>query len=768
MSWKNVKLIFFRELKDQLRDRRTIFTIAVLPLLLYPLLAMIVFQVQQFRREHPSRVQLIGTGELDSLPRLLVDGDFAPELCSESQRKLFQLEIDDTPTTRLSPDLLTARVERDLAQGRFDAVVYFPPDFASQVASFRERRSQDEANGDAAAAAPPQPQIFLSSASDKSRVARDRIWNVLDQWRTGIVQDNLRKNNLPLAAAMPFEVHNHDLAEETGKRAVIWAKVLPFVLLVWALTGAFYPAIDLCAGEKERGTLETLLTSPAQRSEIVWGKLLTVMTFSMVTSLLNLASMGVTGTFILTQLEKMSAQPLPLEIGPPPLVAMVWLVLALIPVSAVFSALSLSIAAFARSSKEGQYYLMPLLMISIPLMTLPMLPSAQLDVGSSLIPLTGVILLLKSLIEGQYWEAIKYFPLVTAVTAACCLLAIRWAIDQFNNEAVLFRENERFSVTLWVRHLLRDREDTPTVGEALCCGVLLLVIRFFANFMLPQPATWPGLVQTTLVMQIALIATPACLMAIMLTRRPLAALSLRMPSFLSTVAAAALLAALLHPAMVWLSLAIRAVYPLSEDVLAQLAPLDGMLKTAPLWQAVLLIGMLPAVCEELAFRGFILGGLRRIGHKWIAIALAAALFGVAHGLLQQSLSAFLVGLVIGYIAVKTNSIWPAMVFHLVHNSLMVIVSRVSLGEASSHPFFSRLLVPADQAIPAGGWLSRLMGEAVHGEQLIYHPVAAAIALAGAGAIVIWLKRLPYHASAEERLQDALDHQVPAALPARAS
>ncbi len=765
MSWTNVKLIFLRELKDQLRDRRTIFTIAVLPLLLYPLLAMIVFQVQQFRKEHPSRVQIVGAADLSSLPRLLADGHFAPELCSESERRLIQLTIDDTPPGQLASSALAARVEGDLAAGAFDAVVYFPPDFASQLATFRQRRTQEDADRDSAKAAAPEPQIFLSTASDKSRVARDRIWNVLDQWRTTIVQDNLRQNNLPIAAAMPFEVHNHDVAEETGKRAVIWSKVLPFVLLVWALTGAFYPAIDLCAGEKERGTLETLLTSPAQRSEIVWGKLLTVMSFSIATSLLNLASMGITGTFILKQLQKMSAQPLPVEIGAPPLIAILWLVLALIPVSAMFSALSLAIAAFARSSKEGQYYLMPLLMISIPLMTLPMLPSAQLDVGSSLIPLTGVILLLKSLIEGQYWEALKYFPMVTAVTAGSCLLAIRWAIDQFNNEAVLFRENERFSVSLWVRHLLRDREDIPTVGEALFCGVLLLVIRFFANFMLPQPADWLSFAQTTLVMQIALIATPACLMAIMLTRRPQAALALRAPSFVSTVPAAALLALLLHPAVVWLSLAIRALYPLSDEVVAQLAPLDGMLKDAPLWQAVLLIGLAPAICEELAFRGFILGGLRRIGHKWIAIALSAALFGIAHGLLQQSLSAFVVGLIIGYIAVKTNSIWPAMVFHLVHNSLMVLLSRLPLTEAGQNSLMSLVLVPADEAFAPWPWLARLMAETMKGEQLVYHPVAAGLALAGAAAIALWLKRLPYHASAEEQLQDALDHQVPAACPA---
>ena len=130
-------------------------------------------------------------------------------------------------------------------------------------------------------------------------------------------------------------------------------------MLVWALTGAFYPAIDLCAGEKERGTLETLLSSPAMRSEMVWGKLLAIMLFSMATSLLNLASMGVTGTLLIGQLQLLGGAGEGVAIGPPPLAAMGWLVLGLVPISALFSALALAIAALARSTKEGQYYLLP-------------------------------------------------------------------------------------------------------------------------------------------------------------------------------------------------------------------------------------------------------------------------------------------------------------------------------------------------------------------------------------------------------------------------
>src|SRR5258707_6512067 len=165
--------------------------------------------------------------------------------------------------------------------------------------------------------------------------------------------------------------------------------------------------------------------------------------------------------------------------------AIVCLVLALVPISVLLSALSLAIAAFARSSKEGHYFLLPLLMIALPLMMLSVLPSAELDLGFALIPLSGLLLLLRALIEGQYLEALRFSIPVVGVTAICCLLAIRWAIDQFNNESVLFRESERFGLGLWIRHLVRDREDLPTAGQAVLCGVLLLVIRFFFSLMVP-------------------------------------------------------------------------------------------------------------------------------------------------------------------------------------------------------------------------------------------------------------------------------------------
>ena len=165
---------------------------------------------------------------------------------------------------------------------------------------------------------------------------------------------------------------------------------------------------------------------------------------------------------------------------------MLWLSLALIPVSALFSALCLALASFARSTKEGQYYLMPLLMLSLPMAVLPMSPGVELNLGNSLIPISGVMLLLKTLLEGSYLQALQYLPVVLAVTMAACWLAVRWAVEQFNTESVIFRESERFAVGLWLRHLMRDREPTPSAAEGLFCGVMILVAELHLPFCRPR------------------------------------------------------------------------------------------------------------------------------------------------------------------------------------------------------------------------------------------------------------------------------------------
>ncbi len=722
MKWLNVKLIFQREVRDQLRDRRTMFTIFVLPLLLYPLMGMSMMQVAQFLREHPTKILVLGADQLPAEPQLIEENRFLSKYClNQDDARLLELTLGDGEETGYSKGKQASfdqRMQAVIDRGEFDAVLVFPPGFG--------RRLADAAAG-AGEVRPPQadairPRIFYNTTKDKSRMAHDRISYVLRAWREHMVAATLARNKLPALTTRPFQVEYRDVAPVASRRAAVWSKVLPFVVLIWALTGAFYPAIDLCAGEKERGTLETLLCSPAGRNEIVFGKLATVMVFSMATALLNLLVMSGTATFAVRQLEASAGQPL--AIGSPPLSAIWWLVLALIPLSALFSALALGIATFARSAKEGQYYLMPLLMITLPLMMLPMLPGVELDLGTSLIPVSGVMLLLRALIEGEYARAAQFTLPAMGVTILCCHFAIRWAIDQFNNESVLFREGERWRLDLWMKNLISQREDTPTFAAAIMCGVLILMMRFFSSMMASTPGHWQGFVTSTLLVQIAFIATPALLMSIMLTRRPRRTLLLQMPHP-AAIPAAIGLAVALHPAVVKMGEFISWLYPMSAETTRLLEPIGAMLNEAPLSVLLLAMALAPAICEELAFRGFILSGFRHMGHRRSAVLLSAVFFGVTHGILQQSISATAVGMVLGYLAVQTGSLLPCVLFHFTHNSLLLIAGRLPNSD------------------------------------LIYDKTTVVLGTLAAVSILLWVRSLPKHYTDEEKRQGVLEHPQPA-------
>lgn len=740
INWTNIQLIFVREVRDQLRDRRTLFMVAVLPILLYPLMGMSFFQVSQFIQEHPIKVLIVGGEGLPDTPRLFED--------QEGHRRFAAPLFHDPQQSRLlEPHFLTIDsgdddpadvARRQVQEGKYEVAVVFPPDFGDRLGAVREQlldhndEPREPQTIDELLSELPSPKVHYNTAREASALAFNRVTGVLERWTAEIGRGNLSAGGVPERAAHPFEVTTNDVARETGHgRAAAWSKVLPFLLLIWALTGAFYPAVDLCAGEKERGTLETLLSSPAQRSEIVVGKLLTIMSFSIATAVLNLISMGIVGQLILSKLP---------DFGAPPLMAPVWLLLALIPMSALFSAVCLALAAFARSSKEGQYYLMPVLLVTMPLVILPMSPGFELNLGNSLIPVTGVVLLLRSLLEGAPWgQVLPYVPPVTAVTLSCCLLAIRWAVDQFNSESVLFRESERFGLGVWVRHLLRDREDTPNVAAAVSCGVLILMIRFFMSFALPQPDGFRGFVVLALVTQLAVILSPALFMTVMLTRSPRKTLLLSRPALWS-VPAAILLAAALHPSVNLVQVAVMRLYPISDEVTRSLNKFfEG---PNSLWELLLVVAVVPAICEELAFRGFILSGLRRAGDKWRAIAISSLFFGLAHGIFQQSLIAALVGMVIGYLAVQTGSLLPCALFHMVHNGLAVLTTKVTPDVIEQYPILKSIFRQANES------------------GCLYQPHVVALGGLTALALLCWFRRLPYAHTPEERLHETIDRPEP--------
>jgi sodium transport system permease protein len=212
-----------------------------------------------------------------------------------------------------------------------------------------------------------------------------------------------------------------------------------------------------------------------------------------------------------------------------------------------------------------------------------------------------------------------------------------------------------------------------------------------------------------------------------------------------SIPAAVLLAIALHPLVMVLSKGIQLLYPIGTETERRLTELSAILQEAPLPALLLVLAVAPAICEELAFRGFILSGLRRLGRRRTAIVVSSIFFGVTHGVLQQSLSACAVGMVLGYLAVQTGSLIPCVLFHLTHNSLTVLSALAGAKLVGGRPWLDWLIQPTGD------------GEYIY--------TAPAVAIGGLATLLLlsWFRKLPSRPLPEERRQHALEHQAAGAV-----
>lgn len=681
MNWSQVLLIFLRELRDQLRDRRTMFTICVLPMLLYPLMGLMMLQLAQVKTTQRLSIALLGesewlksNGALDDIRNESQRADNASihwirhaadsPLAAKIQQELPQAE---TSTKNVDPSASHAHtlwVEQCLAQSQSDAIVVIADRPPNELGSPES----------------PHWSVLSNQRLERSRLAVSKLQGLIDRWHGNWLRQRLEAERIDRSLWSPPEITHLDIASTQDKQAVVWSKILPLIMLVWALTGAFYPAIDLCAGEKERGTLETLLSSPASRREIVWGKLLTIICFSVITALLNLSSMVITTSVVFKQaFGNGNIAGLSL-VGPISFDIVGWLILLVVPMSAMFSALALAVASLAKSTKEGQYYLMPLLLVGFPLVILPSLPGMTLSSGTSIVPVTGAVLLARSLMDGDYLSAFAYFPAVACVTTLCCLLAIRWAVRQFENESVLFSEIEKGSLKHWLARFWQQRSDHPSATESVLCGLSILVALFFGRLAMGSRAMdWASFATSAAVIQIGLLLGPTLIMAVMLTRSIFRSIRLNRTRWVDAVACG-LLALMLHPWYVQFAELVNREYPLGPETTEAMWQMDSVLSGASLASLLLIIAVLPALCEEVVFRGFVFSGLLENKGVLRAVVGSAVLFGLSHGMLQQTICATGMGLVMGWLAYRTGGIICTFVFHVTHNTLSVVLGTPSIRD----------------------------------------------------------------------------------------
>jgi sodium transport system permease protein len=279
-------------------------------------------------------------------------------------------------------------------------------------------------------------KIYDYEGDLKSGIAASKIEKYFTDLQIQTVRKRLEARNLPDSLVDPFQVKKQNVAPPEKVSGAAIGGFLPYFVIILCLTGATYPAIDLTAGEKERGTIETILCSPVPRTQIVLGKFLMVLTAALCTAMLAIISMGVSFHVAKKMLAGVGGaeNPLNFTIG---LKAIAAVFLMVLPLAVLFAAGLIAIALMAKSYKEAQSYIAPLMIVAILPAVAGVLPGVEFNARMALIPVLSTSLVCKEIVAGTYhWNYIGIIFLSTCVYATAALYV---AVSLFKREDVLFR-----------------------------------------------------------------------------------------------------------------------------------------------------------------------------------------------------------------------------------------------------------------------------------------------------------------------------------------
>ena len=643
-----------KELREILRDRRTIITLVLMPMLVYPIIGVTFqkFLASQLTNkplvEYRLGFRTAQEGELFRRWLLRADMLAAKQAGRSFDPSAMPAGTEDDPRLEfLSPEdpAVSMDVEGALQTSEIDVGIII----------------------DTPEKAPAEIQLLTDEQSVSSRNARRYLQDRLRLLNYSLLEKRLRH----------LDPEFHPLFTITARTAVSDERpafslsvLVPLILILMTVTGAVYPAIDLTAGERERGTLEALISAPVRREELLLAKYVAVLAVAVLTAIANLTAM--TATAYATGLESLLFGRGGLSPG---LIVKVFGVLVVF--AGFFSSILLAVTSFARSFKEAQAYLIPVMLVSIAPGVLALMPGLTLTWSLALAPLANMVLLTSDLFDGRL--AAGPAALALGSTLIYTVIGLIFAAQIFGTDAVLYGSTGNWS-DAWRRPTAANGEPTPAQVWgclAVVLPALILVDGLLRNGLAGSPN--PLLASRILLTISLFVILPAAWSA--WERMPLKA------AFqLNRAGGTAFLAAALAGLSLW-PFAYEALLffvPLEqlERLLEQHADLEARVAAIPYPLRLLSLAVAPAVTEELFFRGYFLQGLQRGWGRWPAILVSGIVFGAFHvfsqGLgFERIVPTTLLGWCLGWVCVRTGSVWPGMLLHVLNNSLLLSVMEFS-------------------------------------------------------------------------------------------
>jgi sodium transport system permease protein len=403
MSARTIGTIYAKELTDSLRDRRTLVSTLLMPTLLMPVLILgvgtLAARVVTRARQEIPRIMVVGGSDSPGIRAdLEKSGKFRVEAASADWKGL-------------------------IAERKVRAAVEIPAGFEKALES-----------GSA-----PAVTVYGFEGELNSGMAMGQLRLFFTGLRERTTTRLLAARGLPASVARPFEVKQANVVPPAKTGGNLLGGILAYIIITFGVIGAMYPAMDLAAGEKERGTMETLLCSPASRTDIVLGKFLIVLTGSLAAVACSLVSLAVTLAVAGSALSAGGAG----SAGPPGLgltidpLGLLGVLAMVIPVSVLFSAVLFTVSLFARSYKEAQTYAQPVVFLAIIPVGIGTIPGIDLSLRLALVPVLNISLVCKEMLSGVWhWG---YIAAIFGSTVLYAAAALALAVRMFRSESVVFR-----------------------------------------------------------------------------------------------------------------------------------------------------------------------------------------------------------------------------------------------------------------------------------------------------------------------------------------
>lgn len=612
--------VFLKELRETLRDRRSLAVMFGIPLLVYPLLMLAVAGLGVSTQRRLSR----------QVARVaLVNPDAAPHLVALMEHPRSGVELVPSGDPR-----------GDLLRGKLSAILRVPPGFEPGAVERREG----------------EIRVQVDRSHSDATFTEDKVDRLLRDYERWIVEQRLRRRGMPASLVAPLRRATEDLAPADRRLGSLLSLLLPMMLLIGGVLGSFFPAINAATTERELGTLESLLVTPASKMELLVGKAGLVMLSGLVTAALNLLSMSLV---LWRSFSLMARSPASLSMDPR---ALALSYLATVPTILFFAALCLVVALMARNYREVNAYATPVILLA----QLPVLVGiAEPRVTPALLvtPAINSALIIREVLTGHATAGAFLLAFVSSCFYAALMFSL--AARVFTTEDLVNPSWEPVSIR-GLRSAARAKRRLPGADEALALYALSLVLLLYVS---PE---WSkhGFLGLLAGNELLLILAPTLLFAALGRWRWRETFAWRRPEA-RQVGGGILLGIGLLPWVFALGSLQDRFWP--RDPATARATMELVLPALQRYPVltIVAVGLLAGICEELLYRGPIQAALARRLPPWVALAIGGLLFAAAHMDAHGLLTRALLGVVLGWVVLRGGSIFPAMALHAAFDSAAV-------------------------------------------------------------------------------------------------